>query len=726
MSAHLDKDFDIKKLSAYTPLHTESVFSRTVLVFGLNFGALGAFTNYFFSIPFYGHFSLYFGQIFVLICLITRGLNAGIIASVISAIALASKMDDPFLFIVLVSETFAVHIFLRKGKVLLVADVYYWLFIGVPLTLFLLMLTTNSSTELLIISGLTISINGIFGASVAALIYSFVPFQSMYRKYRGKPPRFSSIIFSLCMLTVTLPTIAISLVFTWQTAVQKEQDLSNILSRQGEQIMYVGEAFVNNHISAVKTLSTMLSKSSFSIPVQTVLDSTAQNHPSFTSMLVSGPEGEILYASPEKYAMMLGKAKKHTLHARAYFNDAKRTLMPQLSEAIEGVGFGNDAILTVSAPIVSNEQFLGISQGAIRLSNFSKFKQQHINENKFYQYVITDKNNRIIFASDGLGLPTLSQFSYQASDNLLLSKIPELTIQNNNYLYYQTVTEHGWKITVLNSPAALTHIISKNFYILAAGLLITLIVISFITNQLSKRITLPLVRLANHFNDTTFPEDIAKEAEISDEMIKVTDKLINSRDIMLNFQQQLTEQVLDKTKHLKSLNQKLYYLAQKDGLTKLLNRSGFDDLSQTTFHNCVRNLVPLSMVLIDIDDFKQINDTYGHPFGDKCIVSIAQTLNKFCKRNTDLLGRYGGEEFIVLLSGGHIEEHHDLTKQIHRTVQKTIVNYNEITVKMTISIGISSLNSNYGMTYEGLVKSADEQLYKSKRTGKNKISIYVQ
>lgn len=662
----------------------------------------------------------------MLICLITRGLNAGIIASVISATALATKMDDPFLFIVLVSETFAVHIFLRKGKVLLVADLYYWLIIGVPLTLSLLMLTSNSSTELLIISGLTISINGIFGASVAALIYSFVPFQSMYRKYKGKPPRFASIIFSLCMLTVTLPTIAISLVFTWQTAVQKEQDLSNILSRQGEQIMFVGEAFVNNHISAVKTLSTMLSKSSFSIPVQTVLDSTARNYPSFTSMLVSGPEGEILYASPKKYAMMLGKAKKHTLHARAYFNDARKTLMPQLSEAIEGVGFGNDAILTVSAPIVSNEEFLGISQGAIRLSSFSKFKQQHINDNEFYQYVITDKNNRIIFASDGLGLPTLSQFSYQPSDNLLLSKIPELTIQNNNYLYYQTVTEHGWKITVLNSPVALTHIISKNFYILAAGLLITLIVISFITNLLSKRITLPLVRLANHFNDTTFPEDIAKEAEISDEMIKVTDKLINSRDIMLNFQQQLTEQVLDKTKHLKSLNQKLYYLAQKDGLTKLLNRSGFDDLSQTTFRNCVRNHVPLSMVLIDIDDFKQINDTYGHPFGDKCIVSIAQTLNKFCKRNTDLLGRYGGEEFIVLLSGGHIEEHHDLTKQIHRTVQKTIVSYNEITVKMTISIGISSLKSNYGMTYEGLVKSADEQLYKSKRTGKNKISIYVQ
>jgi len=695
-------------------------------LFGLNFGGLGALTNYFFSIPFYGHFSLYFGQIFVLICLVTRGLNAGIIASVISATALAVKLDDPFLFIILVSETFAVHILLRKGRILLVADAFYWLFIGVPLTLFLLMLTSDSSTELLIISSLTISINGIFGASVAALIYSFIPFQSVYRKYRGKPPKFATVIFSLCMLTVTLPTIAISLVFTWQTTAQKEQDLSNMLSRQGEQIMYVGEAFVNNHISAVKTLSTMLSESSFSIPVQTILDATAKNYSFFTSMLVSGPEGEILYATPEKYAKMLGEAKKHTLYKRSYFIEAKRTLMPQLSEAIEGVGFGNDAILTVSAPIVSGEQFLGIAQGAIRLSTFSSFKQEHINDNEFYQYVITDKNKRIIFASEGLSLPMLSQFIYQPSQNMLLSKIPELTIQNIKYLYYQTVTEHGWTITVLNSPTAVTHVISQNFYILAAGLLVTLIVFSIIANQLSKRITRPLVRLADHFNDNTFPADIAKDAEISDEMVKVADKLINSREIMLNFQQQLTEQVQDKTKQLKSLNQKLYYLAQKDGLTNLLNRSGFDELAQTTFRNCVRNHVPLSMVLIDIDDFKKINDTYGHPFGDKCIVSIASTLNKFCKRNTDLLGRYGGEEFIALLSGGDIEEHHALTKSIHRAVQKTTVSSSEIVVKMTVSIGISSLSTNFGMTFEGLVKSADEQLYKSKRTGKNKISIYVQ
>ena len=609
-----------------------------MLLIGLNFGFLGALTNYFLSIPFYGHFSLHFGQIFVFLCLVTRGLNAGIIASVIAASALAIKLDDPFLFIILVSETFTVHILLRKGKVFLLADAMYWLFIGVPLTLFLFALTSGSSSELLIVSGLTLSINGIFGASVTALIYSFIPIQSVYRKYRVKPPKFATVIFSLCMLTITLPTIAISLVFTWQNTTQKEQDIADMLARQGEQIRYVSEAFMNNHLSLDNSLT-----------------------------------------PPARVNQDIGSIPKR-------------------------------------------------NGGLSAFSSFSKnFINHDVSQHRYPQkYVITDKNNKVIFASPKLSLAILSSFDYQSSENVLINNIPQLTTQHNNYLYYQTNTDHGWTVTVLTSPKIITQIISQNFYILAAGLLLTFLVFFAIANLLSKRITLPLVNLVEHFNNNSLPDGLAEEAEMSDEMVKVTQQLISSRDIMLNFQQQLSQQVKDKTKQLKSLNKQLYSLAQKDGLTKLLNRSGFDDLAKTTFRSCVRNHIPLSMVLIDIDNFKRINDTHGHPVGDKCIISIAKTLNQFCKRNTDLLGRYGGEEFIVLLSGGNIEEHHEITKQIHRAVQKTQISSDNITVKMTISIGISSLSNNFGMTFEGLVKSSDEQLYKSKRTGKNKVSIYAQ
>lgn len=528
------------------------------------------------------------------------------------------------------------------------------------------------------------------------------------------------------MLTITLPTIAISALLTWQSTHQKEQDIANMLATQGGQISYFAEAFVNQHLAAVDTLSATISNASFSLPVQTILDATASSYPHFISMLVSGAEGNIEYAAPEKYAKMLSATRKHTLHTRNYFKRAKSSLQPQISEAIAGVGFGNDAILAVSAPIVSGGEFQGIAQGAIKLSSFSKFKEEFIDDSVYYQYVITDKKHKIIFASKELDLPILAQFNYKHSINPLINGIPELTFQDRAYLYYQASTMHDWTITVLSSPQLVTGVISRNFYILSGGLLFTLLVLFYIASQLSKRVTQPLVHLAEHFNDGSMEENIARDAEISDEIMKVTEKLVSSRDVMLNFQHQLTQQVEDKTKQLKSLNQQLYNLAQHDGLTNLLNRSGFDESAQTTFRNCVRNKTPLSMVLIDIDDFKHINDTYGHPFGDQCIVSIANTLNQFCKRDTDLLGRYGGEEFIILLSGGAIEEHHELTKQFLTKVQDTEIANGKAIVKMTISIGVSSLQSNFGMTFEGLIKSADEQLYKSKRTGKDRISIYMQ
>jgi diguanylate cyclase (GGDEF)-like protein len=423
---------------------------------------------------------------------------------------------------------------------------------------------------------------------------------------------------------------------------------------------------------------------------------------------------------------MLSGPFNHTLHKRQYFQDAKLQEAPQLSEALSGVGFGSNAILTVSAPILSDNGFSGISQGAILLSSLTSYTEKlgYIDEKP--QYIITDKNNSIIYASPSLALPPLSQFDFSLTNDTLIRAIPTLNHKNNDYLFEQTVNEFGWTTTVLVSPSLVTDIISSNFYVLALSLVITLFVFSIITNLLSKRITLPLVHLAEHFDDQSYTDEIRKEAEISDELVKVTGQLINSREIMLNFQEQLTRQVQNKTKQLKSLNQQLYNLAQKDGLTNLLNRSGFDDLAHTSFRNCVRNNIPLTLVLLDIDDFKLINDTHGHPFGDKCIVSIAKTLNQFCKRNTDILGRYGGEEFILFLSGGNIEEHHDLVKRIHRTIQKTPIASENIVVNMTVSIGVTSLNANYSMSFEGAVKSADEQLYKSKRTGKNKISIYVQ
>jgi diguanylate cyclase (GGDEF)-like protein len=544
------------------------------------------------------------------------------------------------------------------------------------------------------------------------------------------------------MLTVTLPTVTVSLIFTWQNTQQKERDVSALLQRQSEQMINAYTAFLKQHLKAVNTLASSIAASE-SITSQgnmlrestgrlnhgqhqALLEATITHYSAFNSMVITNEVGEVTHAAPEIYANMLGGDIVHSVENREYFKQTKNTMQPQLSDALVGQGFGTNPILTVSAPIIKDNRFSGITQGAIVLADISTHKLKSLAGDEDVFYVITDATGKVVYASEHFNLPPLIPFSYSKVQNPLIEQIPSLRFGEETYLYAETTNDFGWTVNVLTKPSSVTSVISWNFYVLAMGLSVTFIVLLLIATRISQRLTLPLVNLADHFNDKEISADIMKEAEVSDEMVKVTSKLICSREVMIDFQEQLSEKVQDKTKQLTALNQQLYNLAQKDGLTSLLNRSGFDSLSQTTYRSCIRNSTPVSVVLIDIDDFKQINDTHGHPFGDKCIVAISTIMKEYCKRNTDIIGRYGGEEFIMMLSGGKVKEHHELVEHVHEAIQSTAVEGDEFEAKLTVSIGISSLEKDFSIGLEEMVKYADEQLYISKRAGKNKVTICEQ
>jgi diguanylate cyclase (GGDEF)-like protein len=208
-------------------------------------------------------------------------------------------------------------------------------------------------------------------------------------------------------------------------------------------------------------------------------------------------------------------------------------------------------------------------------------------------------------------------------------------------------------------------------------------------------------------------------------MVKLTHKMIDSHEVMHNFQRQLSEQVHNKTKQLKQLNKELYSIAQKDSLTQLLNRAGFNRLAITSYRNCVRNHINMSLILIDIDHFKKINDNYGHPFGDKCIVAVAKTIQKHCKRDTDIIGRYGGEEFIVMIVGGEVDEHFQRVEIIRSEIDKLRFKNGQDIVQMTISAGYCAVSRDFAVDYEDILQMADDQLYKSKDEGRNRINSII-
>lgn len=172
---------------------------------------------------------------------------------------------------------------------------------------------------------------------------------------------------------------------------------------------------------------------------------------------------------------------------------------------------------------------------------------------------------------------------------------------------------------------------------------------------------------------------------------------------------------------IQEMMEELRLLASTDPLTKLYNRRYFYEVSQHIFMLAKREQSDLGVIMLDIDKFKSINDTYGHQVGDEVIKFLASTLQKSL-RKSDVACRYGGEEFVILLP--HIAEENikELAEKIRVRVESSSVKLgDEKELKFTISLGCAKLDSINDTSLDMLIHRADEALYEAKNSGRNKV-----
>ncbi|MGD0961772.1 MAG: diguanylate cyclase, partial [Methylomonas sp.] len=182
-------------------------------------------------------------------------------------------------------------------------------------------------------------------------------------------------------------------------------------------------------------------------------------------------------------------------------------------------------------------------------------------------------------------------------------------------------------------------------------------------------------------------------------------------------------QILQKTKHeLELANVELERLSLSDQLTGLGNRRNFDLSLDRYFQLAKRNKSPLSLIVCDIDYFKAYNDKYGHPAGDNCLREVSQEINRQVKRSADLVCRYGGEEFTVLLPDTGLMGATHVAELIRSSVagKKILHQASAVEGNVTISLGVSTYTGQYKTAGE-LTKAADEALYSAKGQGRNRI-----
>ena len=174
---------------------------------------------------------------------------------------------------------------------------------------------------------------------------------------------------------------------------------------------------------------------------------------------------------------------------------------------------------------------------------------------------------------------------------------------------------------------------------------------------------------------------------------------------------------------LLALQKELEALSFKDGLTHIANRRRFDASLELEWDSASRLRQPLSVLLFDIDFFKQYNDLYGHVQGDRCLVDIAQTLSLALDGPRDLVARFGGEEFIVLLPGADATVARKVAERCQRLIQKRAIPHahSPHEQRITVSIGVGTVVPGASLTPSGFIEVVDQRLYAAKHQGKNRI-----
>lgn len=244
----------------------------------------------------------------------------------------------------------------------------------------------------------------------------------------------------------------------------------------------------------------------------------------------------------------------------------------------------------------------------------------------------------------------------------------------------------------------------------------------------------PLKELVSQVDEIELNQNINKRINLSglenneisqlqDHMNIMLSALESDRERLLEDEQSkrdwLEAAVAERTEELQLVNEKLKHLATRDSLTGILNRGSFFETAQHLLALSKRQNSVATLVLMDLDNFKLINDTYGHFIGDKVLIHFTQTIQTFL-RKSDLVGRVGGEEFAIYLPDTDTDAAFQIADKIREAVSHTTIELDDKTVTYTVSLGIDS-SMQTDQVIDEIFKRADLKLYSAKDKGRNRV-----
>ena len=261
-------------------------------------------------------------------------------------------------------------------------------------------------------------------------------------------------------------------------------------------------------------------------------------------------------------------------------------------------------------------------------------------------------------------------------------------------------------------------IISSNFWtenagqigILGSVVLLSFTLVDRINHDRSGRIAAQAAALEHERTARTAQEALVAAKE---EANRKLEQRVEERTLDLNL-------TLDQ---LQQANAQLQHLSTTDGLTQVNNRASFDSAFAAEFKRALRHKTPLSLLLLDVDHFKQVNDTWGHLAGDACLQALARLLQPRVHRVGDMLARYGGEEFVVMLGETPAADAASLAESFRLAIEQLVVDHEGQSLRFTASVGVSGAIPHSQSTPQDLLAAADKALYQAKQSGRNQVCV---